>query len=56
MVLSSERVSGQHFGRDLPDSHEVVLPGVGHLMPLEAPTEVSRAITAFTAGLAQKEA
>jgi len=56
LVLSSDLVSGQHFRRDLPDSHEVVLPGVGHLMPAEAPVEVSRAITAFTAGLAQKEA
>lgn len=56
LVLSSEGVSGQHFGRDLPDSREVVLPGVGHLMPAEAPAEVSRAITAFTAGLARKEA
>ncbi|NUT93059.1 MAG: alpha/beta hydrolase [Saccharothrix sp.] len=53
LVLTSERVSGQHFARDLPDSHEVALPGIGHLMPLEAPAQVSRAITAF---LARKEA
>ncbi|XVV00881.1 alpha/beta fold hydrolase [Actinosynnema sp. CA-248983] len=56
LVLSSERVSGQHFGRDIPDNHEVALPGVGHLMPLEAPADVSRAITAFTAGLDWEEA
>jgi pimeloyl-ACP methyl ester carboxylesterase len=55
LVLSSERVSGQHFGRDIPDSYEVVLPGVGHLMPAEAPAEVSRAITAFAAGLDRED-
>lgn len=56
LVLSSDLVSGQHFARDIPDSHKVALPGVGHLMPLEAPAEVSRAITAFTASLDWEEA
>lgn len=47
LVLRSDRVDGQHFVRDIPDSREVVLPGVGHLMPEEAPVEAAHAILEF---------
>jgi pimeloyl-ACP methyl ester carboxylesterase len=46
LVLRSDLIDGQHFVRDIPDSREVVLTGVGHLMPDEAPAEVSAAIRA----------
>ena len=48
LVLRSNRVDGQHFARDIPGSREVVLTGVGHLMPAEAPEAVSDAILQFT--------
>ncbi|MFC9841850.1 alpha/beta fold hydrolase [Streptomyces sp. NPDC060223] len=44
LVLRGDLIDGQHFHRDIPDSHEVVLAGVGHLMPEEAPAEVAEAI------------
>jgi pimeloyl-ACP methyl ester carboxylesterase len=46
-VLRSDLVDGQHFARDIGASREVVLPGVGHLMPAEAPDAVSDAILTF---------
>jgi pimeloyl-ACP methyl ester carboxylesterase len=56
LVVSSDLVDGQHFTRDIPDSTEVVLPNVGHLMPVEAPDAVSRAITEFARALESQEA
>jgi pimeloyl-ACP methyl ester carboxylesterase len=47
LVLRSDRIDGQHFARDIPDSHEIVVPDVGHLMPDEAPAEVARVIGDF---------
>lgn len=44
MVLRSDLIDGQHFVRDIPGSHEVVLTGIGHLMPEEAPAEICEAI------------
>jgi pimeloyl-ACP methyl ester carboxylesterase len=49
LVLRSDLVDGQHFARDIAGSREVVLTGVGHLMPVEAPEAVADAILAFTA-------
>ncbi|MGW7196335.1 alpha/beta fold hydrolase [Streptomyces chryseus] len=46
MVLRSDLIDGQHFVRDIPGSHEVVLAGIGHLMPEEAPAEICEAIRA----------
>ncbi len=56
LVLRSDLVDGQHFGRDIPDCTEVVLPGVGHLMPAEAPEAVSGAIADFVRALDRQEA
>ncbi|MDT7724599.1 MAG: hypothetical protein QOI21_1175 [Actinomycetota bacterium] len=47
LVLRSDLVDGQHFARDIPDSREIVIPGVGHLMPEEAPAEVAGAVLEF---------
>jgi len=47
VVLRSDLIDGQHFARDIAGSQEVVLGGVGHLMPAEAPTAVADAITTF---------
>jgi pimeloyl-ACP methyl ester carboxylesterase len=47
LVLRSDQIDGQHFARDIAGSDEVVLGGVGHLMPAEAPDAVADAITAF---------
>ncbi|MFF5010227.1 alpha/beta fold hydrolase [Streptomyces phaeochromogenes] len=44
LVLRGDLIDGQHFRRDIPGSHEVVLAGIGHLMPEEAPAEVAEAI------------
>jgi pimeloyl-ACP methyl ester carboxylesterase len=51
LVVRSDLGGGQHFARDIPRSREVVLHGIGHLMPAEAPAAVSHAITAFAAEL-----
>ena len=56
LVVRSDLVGGQHFARDIPNGREVVLPGIGHLMPAEAPAAVSDAITAFAADLDHQEA
>jgi pimeloyl-ACP methyl ester carboxylesterase len=47
LVLRGDGIDGQHFARDIPDSKEIVLPGVGHLMPEEAPADVADAILEF---------
>jgi pimeloyl-ACP methyl ester carboxylesterase len=47
LVLRGDGIDGQHFARDIPGSREIVLPGVGHLMPEEAPAEVADAILEF---------
>jgi pimeloyl-ACP methyl ester carboxylesterase len=47
LVLRGDGIDGQHFARDIPDSREVVLPGVGHLMPEEAPAAVADAVLEF---------
>ncbi|WP_327256516.1 alpha/beta fold hydrolase [Streptomyces sp. NBC_01244] len=44
LVLRSDLIDGQHFHRDIPGSREAVLTGIGHLMPEEAPAEISEAI------------
>lgn len=51
LVVRSDRVDGQHFARDIGGSREVVLNGVGHLMPVEAPAAVGTEITAFARDL-----
>ncbi|CAM3705213.1 alpha/beta fold hydrolase [Smaragdicoccus niigatensis] len=56
LVLSSDLVDGQHFARDIPGSRDVRLPGIGHLMPAEAPRVVSDAIDDFASNLAFGEA
>ncbi|MFI6080247.1 alpha/beta fold hydrolase [Streptomyces sp. NPDC051217] len=44
MILRSDLIDGQHFLPDIPGSREVVLAGIGHLMPEEAPEEIREAI------------
>ena len=44
LVLRGESMDGQHFTRDIPGSRELAIPGVGHLLPEEAPAEVAHAI------------
>jgi pimeloyl-ACP methyl ester carboxylesterase len=46
LVLRGESIDGQHFARDIAGSREIVLAGVGHLMPEEAPEEVASAVGA----------
>ncbi|QSR28420.1 alpha/beta hydrolase [Nocardioides aromaticivorans] len=55
LVLRSDLVDGQHFGRDIPDCREVLLPDVGHLMPVEAPHVISGAIARFVQALDEQE-
>jgi pimeloyl-ACP methyl ester carboxylesterase len=47
LVLRGEDVDGQYFARDIPGSVEVVLAGVGRLIPEEAPSEAADAILSF---------
>jgi pimeloyl-ACP methyl ester carboxylesterase len=44
LVVRSTEIDGQRFARDIPNCRELVLSGVGHLMPEEAPEEVAEAI------------
>lgn len=55
LVLRSDLVDGQHFGRDIRGSSEVFLPNVGHLMPAEAPDAVSGALARFAQALDRQE-
>jgi pimeloyl-ACP methyl ester carboxylesterase len=41
LILRGSDIDGQHFGRDISDSTEIVLDGVGHLMPEEAAKDVA---------------
>ncbi|WP_315889955.1 alpha/beta hydrolase [Streptomyces sp. P9(2023)] len=50
LVLRGEGIDGQHFARDIRDAQELVLPGVGHLMPEEAPVLVGDAMLPFLGG------
>jgi pimeloyl-ACP methyl ester carboxylesterase len=47
LVVRGELIDGQHFARDIAGSREVVLRGVGHLLPEEAPDELADAILSF---------
>jgi pimeloyl-ACP methyl ester carboxylesterase len=47
LVVRGESIDGQHFARDIAGSREVVLRGVGHLLPEEAPAELAGAIRSF---------
>jgi pimeloyl-ACP methyl ester carboxylesterase len=47
LVVRGDLIDGQHFARDIAGSREVVLPGVGHLLPEEAPRELADAVLAF---------
>lgn len=54
LVLRGDLIDGQHFSRDIPGSREVILAGIGHLMPEEAPIEVCEAIRSHL-GLASSQ-
>jgi pimeloyl-ACP methyl ester carboxylesterase len=45
--VRGDLIDGQHFGRDVAGSREVVLRGVGHLLPEEAPAELADAVLSF---------
>ena len=47
LILRGDVIDGQHFARDLPHCREIVLAGVGHLMPEEAPAAVADAVLDF---------
>jgi pimeloyl-ACP methyl ester carboxylesterase len=47
LVVRGDLIDGQHFGRDVAGSREVVLRGVGHLLPEEAPAELADAVLSF---------
>jgi pimeloyl-ACP methyl ester carboxylesterase len=47
LVVRGDLIDGQHFARDIARSRELVLPGVGHLLPEEAPEELADAILSF---------
>jgi len=47
LVLRSAALDGQHFGRDIPGSLELVHPTGGHLLPEEEPQWVARSIREF---------
>jgi pimeloyl-ACP methyl ester carboxylesterase len=44
LVVRGDLIDGQHFARDIAGSREVVLHGVGHLLPEEAPDELAEAL------------
>jgi pimeloyl-ACP methyl ester carboxylesterase len=45
--VRGDLIDGQHFARDIAGSREVVLRGVGHLLPEESPAELADAILSF---------
>ncbi|WP_367997454.1 alpha/beta fold hydrolase [Streptomyces sp. GMY02] len=47
LVLRGGAIDVRHLARDIPHATDIVLPGVGHLMPDEAPEQVAEAITVF---------
>jgi pimeloyl-ACP methyl ester carboxylesterase len=47
VVVRGDLIDGQHFARDIAGSREVVLHGVGHLLPEEAPAELADAVLSF---------
>jgi len=47
LILRSASVDGQHFGRDITGSVELVHPDGGHLLPEEDPAWVAEAIRGF---------
>ncbi len=47
LVVRGDLIDGQHFARDIAGSRELVLPGVGHLLPEEAPEDLADAILSF---------
>jgi pimeloyl-ACP methyl ester carboxylesterase len=47
LVVRGDLIDGQHFARDIAGSREVVLRGVGHLLPEEAPAELADAVLSF---------
>jgi pimeloyl-ACP methyl ester carboxylesterase len=47
LVVRGDLIDGQHFARDLAGGREVVLRGVGHLLPEEAPAELADAVLSF---------
>ncbi len=47
LVVRGDLIDGQHFARDIAGSREVVLEGVGHMLPEEAPDELADAVLSF---------
>jgi pimeloyl-ACP methyl ester carboxylesterase len=47
LVVRGDLIDGQHFAEDIAGSREVVLHGVGHLLPEEAPAELADALLSF---------
>jgi pimeloyl-ACP methyl ester carboxylesterase len=47
LVVRGDLIDGQHFARDIAGSRELVIPGVGHLLPEEAPAELADAVLSF---------
>jgi pimeloyl-ACP methyl ester carboxylesterase len=47
LVVRGDLIDGQQFARDIDGSRDVVLHGVGHLLPEEAPAELTDAILSF---------
>jgi pimeloyl-ACP methyl ester carboxylesterase len=47
LVVHGDLIDGQRFARDIAGSREVVLQGVGHLLPEEAPAELADAVLSF---------